>query len=479
MPNYTVKDEKTNKTITFEWMGDEPPTEADMEEVFAAANPKKQPNGVTGSWEPDKATTQRMANMASNIPGDAATVAKGAYGLLRHPIDTLGAVGESLGGAAYDLTHMTDEQKTALKQKVIADVQDPMGTVNTLMDKAADYVEEKPVQAALMALSPSGPKTATTATKAAMGVVRPTERAVTGALEKTITKGIEKGIRPGVEGKGTFTMSQKYLRNAQDAVEHIVENKGNLRLTSPTGDIERGLPKNLKQFSEAIEQTKRSVFDQYNALTVQAGKGKATIDLVPISRELKTIADDPKLRKFAPGIADYAKKRSDDVLTGEKTIGLVDAQDSIAIMNKSLEAFYKNPTYENASTAYIDSLIANNLRKSLDSVIEREIGPGYADLKRSYGSLKAIEKDVGKRAVVDARKNVKGLIDFSDIFSGSTAIHGILSMNPSLVASGATAKMISALYRIKNDPNRIISGMFSRTEQLMDKRNKIRAKARP
>jgi len=34
---YTVKDARTGKTITFQWTGDQPPTDADFEEVFAAA----------------------------------------------------------------------------------------------------------------------------------------------------------------------------------------------------------------------------------------------------------------------------------------------------------------------------------------------------------------------------------------------------------------------------------------------------------
>jgi hypothetical protein len=37
MPQYTVKDNASGKTVTFEWNGAEPPTDADMEDVFAAA----------------------------------------------------------------------------------------------------------------------------------------------------------------------------------------------------------------------------------------------------------------------------------------------------------------------------------------------------------------------------------------------------------------------------------------------------------
>ena len=37
MPEYTVRDTATNKTITFRWNAPQPPTDADMEEIFAAA----------------------------------------------------------------------------------------------------------------------------------------------------------------------------------------------------------------------------------------------------------------------------------------------------------------------------------------------------------------------------------------------------------------------------------------------------------
>lgn len=38
MPTYTVKNSTTGKTVTFNWNGDAPPTDTDMEEVFATAN---------------------------------------------------------------------------------------------------------------------------------------------------------------------------------------------------------------------------------------------------------------------------------------------------------------------------------------------------------------------------------------------------------------------------------------------------------
>ena len=50
-------------------------------------------------------------------------------------------------------------------------------------------------------------------------------------------------------------------------------------------------------------------------------------------------------------------------------------------MNKDLEAFYKNPSYDLAAKTSIDSMVANNIRKSLDGAIETLNEPGYQHLK--------------------------------------------------------------------------------------------------
>jgi hypothetical protein len=112
-------------------------------------------------------------------------------------------------------------------------------------------------------------------------------------------------------------------------------------------------------------------------------------------------------------------------------------------------------------------MIANNLRKGLDSSIESLTSPGYQTLKNKYGALKTIERDVNRRAIVDARKNVKGLIDFSDIFSGSQVFNGIVTMNPAVAGQGMAAKAIASLYKHYNNPNAIVKRMFTKTENMM------------
>jgi bacterioferritin (cytochrome b1) len=287
-----------------------------------------------------------------------------------------------------------------------------------------------------------------------------------GTVEKAVETGITKGVRPSVVGKSTATQAEQYMQRAQTAVEKIVENKPNLQFMDETGQIVKGqLPKNLKEFSQAVDQTKKSIFTQYDAMAQQAGQKTATVKLKPISQELDQISQNTALNDIAPGVADYAAHQSQRFLLRQEYT-TSEAQEAIAMLNNRLEAFYKNPSYDTASKAYIDSMIANRLRAGLDSTIEGAVGAGYQQLKNQYGALKTIEKDVTHRSIVDARKNVKGLLDFSDIYSGYHVIQGILSMHPSSVAAGGAAKTISWLYKLRNDPNKIVNTMFGNVERL-------------
>lgn len=57
MPIYTVQDQQSGKTITFEWYDKSPPTDEDMEQVFSQGRttqpqePPMQPKGITGMQE--------------------------------------------------------------------------------------------------------------------------------------------------------------------------------------------------------------------------------------------------------------------------------------------------------------------------------------------------------------------------------------------------------------------------------------------
>lgn len=307
-----------------------------------------------------------------------------------------------------------------------------------------------------------------------VGGVSKAEKGLGGAIDA----GIEKGIRPSVVGKKTALQVEQYKNRAREAVKTIVKNKDKINIKDEFGEIVNGLPKNLDQFSQAIEQTKEAIYKKYSKLAKQAGEAGADIDLTPIAKELGGLVKSPVLQDIAPEVVNYAKKRGASLLKrGRYTAE--QAQEAIKQLNSSLEAFYKNPSYGDFSKLQIDALIVNNMRKTLDSTIESAVGKGYQGLKNMYGSLKAIEKDVSKRAIVDARKNAKGLIDFTDIFSAGDIIAGVATMNPAQIGKGAFQKAIATLYKMKNDPNRIIKKMFEGAEKSLKKIDELKVPFKP
>lgn len=285
-------------------------------------------------------------------------------------------------------------------------------------------------------------------------------------IESSILNNYSKGIKPTVAGKTSLSKDANYKANVIDAVKTIKENAPALSFTDDAGEIFTGqTPKTLQQLAESIDQTKKSIFNKYDSLAKEAGEAGVGVEMAPIANELDTVIGNQALSITNPTAIKYAQSLKERLLQTGK-IDAQTAQDVIQNYNKSLEAFYRNPSYENASQAAIDSLIANKMRATLDEGITGLTGGQYGALKKQYGALKSIENDVVKAALRDARKNTKGLIDYTDIFSGGQVVSGILSLNPGQIASGITQKALAAFYKHLNNPNRAIEAMFKTADDL-------------
>jgi hypothetical protein len=99
------------------------------------------------------------------------------------------------------------------------------------------------------------------------------------AINKGINKGVNKGVKPGLGGKGNATQVNRYRQNAKTAVQEIVGRKESLKYIDADGAMSEGhLPKTLDQFSQAIEQVKRSVYEEYDKLTKTADATGKTVN---------------------------------------------------------------------------------------------------------------------------------------------------------------------------------------------------------
>ena len=285
-------------------------------------------------------------------------------------------------------------------------------------------------------------------------------------INNTIVTKYKKGVTPLLPGKTKLGTAAKYDDKVVTAVKTIEENKPNLKFTDELGDIvkEGKTPVTLNELAQSLEQTKKSIFKQYDDLAKEAGDKGLEIKLDNVAKQLDDVINNKSLQLTSPNTITYAESLKER-LEGIGKIDVETAQDVVKNYNQKLEAFYRNPTYDNATNASIDALIVNDVRKALDEGITGLTGKQYSSLKNQYGALRSIEKDVLKAALKDARKNTKGLIDYTDIFSAGDAILGILSVNPAMFAKGLVQKSIASYFKFLNSKNKAIKDMFRAAEK--------------
>lgn len=312
---------------------------------------------------------------------------------------------------------------------------------------------------------------AATATKPALKEVskQVAKRSIS-KIDDVVDESFVRAVRPSATNFPSAAQKQSYLDKAKKAVSAIADNEPNMSILK---DGERvGLPQSLQQLEEAIGQTKKEVFKRYSAEATKAGEAGAIVDLNKAADELRKMADNVVLQDKDPGLVKSIREKA-KTLTKRGSYTPEQAQDAIKLYNESLEAFYRNPSYDTASRAAADAVIANNLRSSLDDAVGNLTGAQYQEMKNIYGALKTIEKDVSRRALVDARKNASGLLDFTDIATGAGAVNAILTMEPASFTAAATGKLIKELIKRRNDPNLIIKNMFDKVKKAKEQSSRF------
>lgn len=485
MPRYEITDNISGKTVVIE--GASPPSEQEAAQIFSDAGLRSEQPQPNQPQEPSffGRMNEDLVKRGVNIANELTPTGEESIGqtLLKAPERALRTTGQVAGFGSDVIGNVVSSLipsgvKTAFKeaasasmtpssQRFVKGVSEAYNQAEQQYPRTVKNVEALGNIATFFGAGKAGQEASTASSDILKSLTRKPFHILDKELETTVKRGIEKGIRPSVVGNYTAGQSRKYMSNAKDAVESIIANKEKISLIRNGEKVTGVLPESLDDFRNAIEQTKNSVFNQYNSLAKQATGQGVSVSSTPIAKEVAKVAENKVLRDFAPQVAQYAEERSKS-LAGKK-YSAESAQEAIKIMNQSLESFYAKPSYDTASKAYIDSLIVNKFRSALDDSISNAAGPGYQGLKRTYGALKSIEKDVNRRAIVDARKNVRGLIDFTDVLSGGVAIDGILSMNPARVGQAAAMGVIKGLIKKANNPNRIVKNMFANSEKLLTK----------
>jgi hypothetical protein len=281
-------------------------------------------------------------------------------------------------------------------------------------------------------------------------------------IAKAVKKGISKGIKPTVVGKKTLARHDKFYLDANDAVKTIADNRDNVKIVDENGESAPH-PRSSAEMAQAVDQTKKILYKQYHDMALAAGDKGAQLDVAPIIAKIdkvsKDLKENPETRAYAESL-----KAEIQELQGQSP-EIIEAR--IKDLNSSLAGFYEGRTAK--AKARIDGSVANLMREELDNKITGAVGEGYQGLKNKYGSLKAIEKEVNHRAIVNARKAGKSIIDMTDIFTGGDLAAGVLTMNPLLIAKGVAGRGLKELYKAINNPDRAVAAMFKKVYGLSDR----------
>ena len=265
---------------------------------------------------------------------------------------------------------------------------------------------------------------------------------------------------------GTATKAAKAAGKGRTAIKTITEMKGRLQLKTKEGEIVSKLPETLDEFSQAIDQTKKILFDEaIDPAVKSATKGGAVVNIDDTIKIMDDILKDPAIKFTNPDMIKYteaAKKRLLETPNSPKVIN-----DIITNLNQNLQAFYKAPVGDPAITKKlaVDSLIANKLRAALDDTVSNFTGKSLSVPKLKYGALRSIEESVRKQANKIAEKSV-GIIDYSNIFSVPNLVSGFATANSGAIARGGTQLGLAQLAKFFLNPNRAVMKMFTKVEKL-------------
>jgi len=249
MAVYTVQDTETKKNVTFEWNDPNPPTDADMEEVFKAA-------GQVATPEPKEETfMQKTAPYVRPVLEFGGMIGGGLAGAAATgPAAPAGAIAGAAGGYAMGKEAANlYEQSVGLRQP--ENLLTERGALNKIAETGQNIVEGATIEAGGLAAGKAigaAAKYATTKLPSKLygsAIKAPITKRWTEVLPSkevskrmsAISAGLEKKIYPTEHGLATVTQLEKQTRTMVDDIVSAGATKGDIVATKDI--VEKGLKK--------------------------------------------------------------------------------------------------------------------------------------------------------------------------------------------------------------------------------------------
>jgi len=220
---------------------------------------------------------------------------------------------------------------------------------------------------------------------------------------------------------------------------------------------------NIQDALDAAAAAKKGIWQQYQARLGPAAAQSATIDGNQIADAMVNSLD-ARTAAQNPGLVAQIKQVAD---TYRRPLNLGEAEDYLQSTNRDLNTYYaKNKVGQQVAQAdpQMAATVAEGhaLRDGLYGKLDEVSGPGAAQLKKAYGSLTNVEKEMYGRQLVAARQNPESLGQQLSTAAGYGKIaKGVLTMSPGDVIEGTQRTAVANALKARNTSDAMIQRAFS------------------
>lgn len=486
MPVYTVRDTTTGKKVTFKWNGESPPSQSDMEQVFASAR-TRQP-GILSRLGSDLA--QRGRNIKEIFqtdfnPGglppwaDFLGAAEAGTAAAMQGAGFLGAdVPVEVGKGVYNtfapdwLRNRVGDWKTGMEvlsktpggQKVLGGVKQASEGYRKfrernkptalMLEALGNSMMVGPAEGTLKALKGVGKATYAIPKEGVLGIRDILTSTMPDAPELTSQK-LRKLMMKVSIPKGTGPEVDRALDRTEKAYKLIAKYKNDLEYVAQDGTLKVGrLPENTWDLLHSLPSVKNKIYNQYHSIAKRMNN-RVKIDLSGISDVLKNRANTVFTEDRYPGMKKKLLKQAER-FEKRQFYSPLDAEKAIKNLNESLANFKQMPDYGLTSMKDMDAEINNYLRKEMKT----KLGKRYADLKGDYGAVLGLEGDLYNKAWQSGKTNL-GANDVYGVYAGT---RGVIHADPAVIAGVLAASGKRGVITLLDNPNRAVRLIFKTIE---------------
>jgi hypothetical protein len=207
------------------------------------------------------------------------------------------------------------------------------------------------------------------------------------AVNNFIKKAYTRAIKPSSVSKNTATQLDNYFSKVRQGLDTIVENKNNLELTDSKGRKVVGKPQTIEQATEAIEQTKAKIFEQYDAMAHHA--------------EAADTGQTTSVKRFKDAFDTASKNEAaaaKDVGVAQQKVTLAAAQQSRA-GNNVYASSAANQARATADKELADATSRLERSRAIKSGMQQKLGKVWVDLTPVSSRIRSIANDLTTRDV--------------------------------------------------------------------------------